>query len=406
MLKFSARKNLIYYILLIVSIFVRKIILIITDSFYPHTTAVFYPILMFVGEMLAGIILYKYQKYVTKKRLIKERLSIILSKKLKKSRIDKNGKIYFLLAMAGFFDYIEMYISCLYIPRLSYISKSLEDRLCGSLIIFSSLIYHYILKFSLLKHQKCSLIVVGICLFIIMSAEGLFEKDKINMSIFKYILLIVLSYLEMFFISMMDSIDKYLMEYDSFNPCLIIVFEGLFGTIYSAISFFTKDIQIKMQLVIKVAKIQTLGLFIFLLFLIMVLSGIVNIYRVHTNKIYNPMTESLAYYCLNPLFMIYDFAAGNDFINFGKRNYFHFFLNLFLGIVISVTGFVFNEFIVLFWCGLERDTYREISRRSTLDEKELELASIISEDEKDEKDDKDENDEDKKDKENTVTIYV
>ena len=127
---------------------------------------------------------------------------------------------------------------------------------------------------------------------------------------------------------------------------------------------------------IKVAK-GSLGIFILLLFLILVLSGIVNIYRVYINKIYNPMTQSLAYYCLDPFFMIYDFAAGNDFINFGKRSYFHFFLNLILSIIISVTGFVFNEFIVLFWCGLERDTYQEISRRSIIEIKEYELDEII-----------------------------
>ena len=41
------------------------------------------------------------------------------------------------------------------------------------------------------------------------------------------------------------------------------------------------------------------------------------------------MTQSLAYYCLDPFFMIYDFAAGNDFITFQRRNYFHFFLTVF-----------------------------------------------------------------------------
>ena len=401
MIKFSARKNLIYYVLLVLFNMIRKIILIIVDSYYPHTSAVFYTLIMFVAEMLAGLILYKYQKCATKKRLIIDQIGSILMKNLKKSRIDKNWKIYFLLAMAAFFDCSEMYISCLYIPRLAYISKSLESRLYGSVIIFSSLIYHYILKFPLLKHHKCSLIVVGICLFIIISAEGLFEKDKIEISIYKYIILILFSLLEFFFVSMMDSIEKYLMEFDSFNPCLIIVFEGLFGTFYSISSFFVKDIDTKIKIVIKSAKQGSMALFIFLLFLIFVLSGITNIYRVYTNKVYNPMTESLAYYCLNPFFMIYDFAAGNDFINFGRRNYINFFLNLILGFVISITGFVFNEFIVLFWCGLERDTYQEISRRSITDSKEFELDIILKDEDIEE-----EMDEHKKDKENNVTIYV
>ena len=337
----------------------------ITAKRYPHSTAVFYTIIMFIGEMLAGIIIYKYQKYVTKKKLIVDQLGSILIKNLKKSRIDSNCKIYFLLVMSSFFDFIEMYISCLYIPRLSYISKSLENRLCGSQIIFNSIIYHYILKFTLLKHHKCSLIVVGVCLGIIIISEGIFEMDKIEVSFFKYIILILLSLGEMIFKSLRDSIGKYLMEFDSFNPCLVIVFEGIFGTIFSLMSFLDREIDAKILICIKVAK-DSLAVFIILFFLILVLSGIVNIYRVYINKVYNPMTQSLAYYCLDPFFMIYEFAAGNDFITLGKRNYFHFFLNLILSFVISITGFVFNEFIVLFWCGLERDTYKEISRRSTI----------------------------------------
>lgn len=400
MIKFSARRNLIYYVLLILFILIRKIILMITAKRYPHSTAVFYTIVMFLGEMIAGIIIYKYQKYATKKRIIIDQLGSILIKNLKKSRIDSNRKIYFLLAMSAFFDYIEMYISCLYIPRLSYLSKSLENRLCGSQIIFNSIIYHYILKFALLKHQKCSLIVVGVSLGIIIFTEGVFEKDKIELSFFKYLILIFLSFVEMIFKSLRDSIDKYLMEFDSFNPCLVIVFEGLFGTIFSIMSFFVRDIDAKILICIRAAK-NSLAVFIILFFLIFVFSGIVNIYRVYINKVYNPMTQSLAYYCLDPFFMIYDFAAGNDFITFQTRNYFHFFLNLILSFIISITGFVFNEFIVLFWCGLERDTYQEISRRSICDKKEFELDIILKDEDIEE-----EIEENKEDKENKVNIYV
>ena len=190
------------------------------------------------------------------------------------------------------------------------------------------------------------------------------------------------------------------MEFDSFNPCLVIVFEGLFGTIYSIMSFFVRDIDAKILICIRAAK-NSLAVFIILFFLIFVFSGIVNIYRVYINKVYNPMTQSLAYYCLDPFFMIYDFAAGNDFITFQTRNYFHFFLNLILSFIISITGFVFNEFIVLIWCGLERDTYQEISRRSICDKKEFELDIILKDEDIEE-----EMEENKEDKENKVTIYV
>lgn len=61
------------------------------------------------------------------------------------------------------------------------------------------------------------------------------------------------------------------------------------------------------------------------MFLYFALSGFTNIYRVYTIKIYIPMTESLAYYSLSPLFMIYNFIKGYDFLIQNERNYTYFF---------------------------------------------------------------------------------
>lgn len=323
----------------------------------------------------------------------------------KKTRIDGKLKIYSLLAISGFFDFVEMQLNNIYLPMFSHISKSIEDRLCGASIIFSALIYCYILKFPLFRHHNFSLIVVGASLFFIIFSEAFFQREKIIKSFLEFISLVLLSLLEMFFISMMDSIDKYLLEFNTFNPCLIIVIEGLFGTIYSLINFADKGLSTKFKLVIKYAKGHSIGLFIFLLFLIYFLSGITNIYRIYANKIYNPMTESLAYYSLNPFYMIYDFSIGNDFLIKGKRNYFYFFLNLFLSIIISITGLLFNEFIVVFCCRLERDTYQEISERSSTPEIEaIELGRLFKNEE-----DKDNNDNDDKDdivEDNKINTYT
>ena len=397
MIKFSARKNVIYILLLMLNHLIRKIILIIIGTMYPNSVAVFYSILMFLGEMSSGLILHRYQKMVVRRN----KTDFIMPKKLKKSRIDSNFKIYSLLAISSFFDFMEMTLS-IYISKFSSISKSLEIRLTGSIIIFSALIYCYTLKFPLFRHQICSLITVGICLSSIIISDGIFQRDKINSSILKYILLVLSSLLEMFFISMLDCIDKYLMEFNSINPPIIIIFEGLFGFIYCLISFADNELYIKFKIIISSLRgARSIGFFIFLLILIYVISGITNIYRVYTNKIYNPMTESLVYNCLNPLYMIYDFSMGNDFIIKGKRDYFYFFLNLILSIIISVTGLIFNEFIVVFCCGLERDTYQEISRRCMIPKEQgLELQNLLI------NDDKDENDDNSETVEHIYTIFV
>ena len=62
--------------------------------------------------------------------------------------------------------------------------------------------------------------------------------------------------------------------------------------------------------------------------------------------------------------MTYNYILDNDFIIGGNRNISYFLINLILSCIISITGLVFNEFIVLFCCGMEKNTYKEISSRS------------------------------------------
>ena len=76
------------------------------------------------------------------------------------------------------------------------------------------------------------------------------------------------------------------------------------------------------------------------------------------------MAVTLSNYFLNPIFMIYNYILGNDFLIGGKKNLSYFLINLVLSFIISLTAMVFNEFVVLFCCGMERNTYKEIASRS------------------------------------------
>ena len=62
MIKFSARHNLIYVILLITGHYVRKIVGMFIDSIYPFTNSMIFCLLMFLGEMCGGLLIYAYQK--------------------------------------------------------------------------------------------------------------------------------------------------------------------------------------------------------------------------------------------------------------------------------------------------------------------------------------------------------
>ena len=61
---------------------------------------------------------------------------------------------------------------------------------------------------------------------------------------------------------------------------------------------------------------------------------------------------------------------------FYYRNYAYFFINLIISIIISFFGFVFNEFIILFCCKLEKDTHQQIVKRSMVEEEILKLYEI------------------------------
>ena len=119
---------------------------------------------------------------------------------------------------------------------------------------------------------------------------------------------------------------------------------------------------------------------IFLLIIYVILSGGKNTFRILTNKIYSPMTATLAEYFLNPFYIIYYFIFHNDFISNGNKNYAYFIINIILSLLITLSGCVYNEFLVLFFCGLERETHSQVSKRASLNK---EIYSLYEDEESD-----------------------
>ena len=85
-----------------------------------------------------------------------------------------------------------------------------------------------------------------------------------------------------------------------------------------------------------------------------------------TTKIYSPMTRNLTDNVLTPFYLIYYFIIGSDFKYEEKPKYLFFIVNLIISLIISFCSFVYNEFIVLFIFGLEKNTHDQISRRASL----------------------------------------
>ena len=240
MIKFSTRRNLIYIVILFVSFALRKGNLIILYSKFQFINSILYTALMFLGELCSGLIIHIYHKFIFHSSY-NENINnintkhILIYHKINKISKDSYFKIYLILILLAFFDFVEFKIAVLYVPKIHDFSGSLEDRLCGLIIIFCSLIYCYFLKYPLFRHHICSLLVIGICLITIIITEIIYQIDNILMfnNASRFILLILLIHAELFFTSMLHLGDKYLLEYNSLKPYKIAIIEGFFGLIFT-----------------------------------------------------------------------------------------------------------------------------------------------------------------------------
>ena len=383
MMKFALRNNLKYPLELLIFSFLRDLDNILIDYFFNFDSLI-YMSLMFLGEFFFGLIIYLYQTHFLNKNKglkVNTYKSIILIRNKENLAIDSKTKIIFLVFIAGFFDFVQFMMS-LYTPQFLYISGSLISRLAGFLTVFNALFYYYVLKLPIFKHQYISLIIIGICLILVIITEFIFQEINIFLSYGQFSMVFLLNFLLQFCNSMLDSVEKYLFEYNHLNSYLCLLLEGLFGFILSFIhglfhSPFEEIIEFK-----KINSTSEFTILIFLLILYLALSGLKNAFRVATTKIYSPMTTTFVEYILNPFYLIYYFCSDNDFITNGNKNYAYFFINLIISLILSFFGFVFNEFIILFCCELEIDTHSQIVTRSIKEEEILNLSEInIDEDE-------------------------
>ena len=151
--------------------------------------------------------------------------------------------------------------------------------------------------------------------------------------------------------------------------------EGIFGTILTIIFFIIyKPFEgISESYSESKTKIGFVLVLIFYNILFFVLSGIKNIYRVMTNKVYNPTTKNLADVVFDPILLIIYYYYKTDYEDKDKRGLI-FALNLIISIIMVFSCCVYNEFFVLFCCDLEHNTHRQISSRSSsMIENSLEL---------------------------------
>jgi len=318
---------------------------------------------IFIGDKINSSISIKssFSKNNKKK---KRRLGIEFNfKKPKMKRADNILKIILLIFFSASFDFIEFAIATFYIPRFSIVSPTAEYRFGGIIIIIAALICHYAMKIKILKHQFYSLIIIGICLVIIITLEIIYRGKGVSFGDFAFAHLLVLGYL--IFVPFTDVIEKYLLEFNYMSPFIILMIESIFGFIFISIYSAGENPFQDIKRIYKENSAGEFVLLLFLLFLYFAFSGGVNVYKILVNGLYSPMAKTLAVYILNPFLYLYYFIKGNDFASNNERNYFYFIVNMFIALIVSFFGCVFNEFLVLSFCGLDHETHYSVSKRAS-----------------------------------------
>jgi len=367
MIKFGLRPNLKYPIQLVIWSFIRNVENEIIGHLFNIRSGLIYMPLMFLGEFLFGLFLVLYQKIYRNKRKKEATkflgIKLIINKDVKIKKRDHFIKIYFLIFLSAFYDFMEFILSIESGSKFITCSYSLETRLKGILIISDALFYYYILRLQIFRHQIFSLIIISIGLILVISSEFIFQDISLALSYGEFVIYFIIIFLIELFNSQLDLIEKYLFEYDYVNPFIALFCEGIFGLVFSIIYCLYKS-------PFPVLEPDENGdnnypLLICLFCIYVILSGLKNGFRVVTNKIYSPMTATLEQYFLNPIYITYYFLVCDDFLSNGKMNYLYYFLNLFFAIFISLSGCVYNEFLILFFCKLEHDTHNQVTRRAS-----------------------------------------
>ena len=278
MIKFALRRNLIYPLQLLIFNVVRDTERDLLSIYFNFDFPLIFTPLMLIGEFLAGLLIYLYQKNITAKKISNINKQMNLEKpKWKLNRIDGIIKIAFLIFCAGLMDFVQFVLS-LHTPKFINTSGSIESRLGGFLTMFDALYYRYVLRFDILRHQIFCLCGIGICLIIVIITEFIFQEINIFLGYSQLLFLLLLAFIVQFCSAMVDSTEKYLFEYNNISPFFALLFEGLFGFILSFIYEINDINQFK-----KVHSSSEFTIIIISLIIYIILSGLKNAFRVQTN---------------------------------------------------------------------------------------------------------------------------
>lgn len=349
-IKIGLRNNLLYPSLFILFTALRKIIKLILDSQIKTKLSFLMILFMVLIELILGVIFsWKNNNNIKSNNNEKQ----LINKK------DNSCKILFLVFCSAYFELIG-FLS----RRLITIYDSDNDdydefnaKFRSMEVCVSSLLIFFTLKAQIYRHQIFSLIIIIFCLTLISVIEFIKRLDNK----FDYLLNILEVIGTSICRAFLDTTEKYLFNIDFINIFKLIRLQSFINLILMSLLYCFKMPRQEVEdlFCLKWDKIL-LGIGLLLVYAI--LSGFKNIYRRYTVQEYSPMTRALAESILDPIFLFIGFFEDIE------NNLLYYFLpSLICTIIIVLCGCVYNDFIVLYFCGLEKETYLEITKRGNED---------------------------------------
>ena len=353
-IRISYRNNLLFPIFLLVFTTLRGIVEIIITENNNELPPFLLPLLIFVGQFIAGFSSHLYSIYKNKSNNKDKPKRHRLIKNHTIQLKDSNTKIIFLVLLASFFSFIGTVVRKFKINEELY-AKTLEGRIKSFQIIVSGILCYITIRIEIYKHQIFTLIIISICLITIIIFEYIYKdkhplEESLELSIF-------FSFFSGFGKAFLDTIEKYLIEFDYQSPFKLLIYEGFINFFLVLILFFSTHSNPKGN------DNKSIVLLIILLILYFILTGLKNIYRIMTIKLYSPMTRAMTECVLSPA--IYLYILWNYYkIDIKVIELTHFIVNIICLLIMSICTLIYNDFIVLYCFGLEYNTYREIAERS------------------------------------------
>jgi len=375
LLKIGIRKNMQYPLFLILFNFFLDIDEIFMRIFCNYKGYFIICFLIFLSQFFSGLIPLLIFKYNNRNKTTKKNINgfqLIQGNNTIK-QADSLFKILLLLAFASYFNLIGTIVRRKYFSQINEeLPKRghfIEHRFKNIQIEVSALLSYFTLKIKIYKHQSFSLITILIFLILIMIID-IIDNHLDLPKYFKYLLLSAFSSVAR---SFLDTIEKYLFDFNFIRPCSILLYEGLIGSLLFPMLLFIDNGSNEDLSQIKNNTNFILLIFLFICFLI--INGFKNLYRVLTIQYYSSMTRALAESILDPFIILYYlilFIIDNTQPEKEKQKekeqkkfiYAYYILIIFCLIIIAFCSLVYNDFIVLYCWGMEENTYIEIKKRS------------------------------------------